>query len=323
MLQSTLEWQKNAEAFDLLTSEPAVTILMAVYEGCDHLEEQIDSFAEQTHPNWRLIASVEGRDDGGRALMEDHPESWRIASIDGPGRGCAANFLNLMQEVRPEGYWAFSDQDDVWLRHKLTRALSKFDGLDPRIPAMYHSRSWVTDENLKNHRVSPMRRKPPGFSNAVVQNIAGGNTIVLNEAAARLAHAASFEAGDVPVHDWWLYQIITGAGGRVMHDPAPGLLYRQHDNNLIGANDSWRARWKRLKMVFEGTYQSWLDDNIDTLSRSAHRFTPENRAVLETIAKARNAPLVRRILMLKKAGIYRQTAFGSAVMWFSVLIGKF
>lgn len=324
MLQQTLEWQKSAESFEAFTAEPAVTILMAVYEGVDHLGEQLDSIAAQTHPNWRVIASLEGRDDGSRQVMENHPESWRMTCIDGPGKGCAANFLHLMREVRPEGYWAFSDQDDVWLRHKISRALARFENLDPRVPAMYHSRSWVTDEALKNHRVSPLWSRPAGFANALVQNIAGGNTIVLNEAAARLAHAASREAGgDVTVHDWWLYQIITGVGGRILHDEAPGLLYRQHGNNLIGANDGWRARWKRLKMILEGTYQTWLDANIAALERSAHRFTPENRRILETVAQARGESLLRRIRMLREAGIYRQTRFGNAMMWFSVLIGKF
>ena len=93
----------------------------------------------------------------------------------------------------PDSWIAFADQDDQWLAGKLSRAIAALAAKDPEVPALYCSRTWITDENLRGRRLSPSRPKPPGFANALVQNIAGGNTIVLNGAASKLIAAA---AGD-------------------------------------------------------------------------------------------------------------------------------
>ena len=37
-------------------------------------------------------------------------------------------------------------------------------------------------------------------------------------------------------HDWWAYQLVSGAGGTVIYDPEPFVAYRQHAGNLIGGN---------------------------------------------------------------------------------------
>ena len=37
-------------------------------------------------------------------------------------------------------------------------------------------------------------------------------------------------------HDWWIYLLVSGAGGTVIYDPEPTVRYRQHGGNLIGGN---------------------------------------------------------------------------------------
>ncbi|MCO6384076.1 glycosyltransferase [Oceanicola sp. 502str15] len=323
MLQVTPDSQNGALGYAASHPSPPVTVLMAVHRGAPHLQDQLDSLAGQQHPNWRLVASIDGADDGCAEILDRHPARDRIRRITGPGQGSAANFLHLMRQVAPGAYWAFSDQDDVWLPHKLARAIAELETVSWNRPAMYHSRSLVTDQALENRRISPARPKPPSFANAVVQNIAGGNTIVLNPAATRLAQSAARHVGEVPVHDWWLYQLITGAGGIVLHDDAPGLLYRQHGANLIGANDGMRARARRLNMVLDGTYRRWMETNLKAMAACAPHFTPENRRLLRRLGSARRQPLAVRMKMLRELGIHRQTQFASSLMWLSVVLGRF
>ena len=61
--------------------------------------------------------------------------------------------------------------------------------------------------------------------------------MVFNRAAKNLIVEASLNT-PVVSHDWWCYQIVTGAGGHVMYDPEPCLKYRQHGKNQIGANNN-------------------------------------------------------------------------------------
>ncbi len=322
MLQLTPEWRKSASGYTGNQESQPVTVLMAVHQGASHLEEQLDSLTTQEHENWQLVVSIDGEDDGCAKIIENHAAGNRISQISGPGKGAAANFLHLMRQVDPGNYWAFSDQDDFWLPHKLSRAIERLEGVSWNTPAMYHSRCLITDDSLDNHRISPARPKPPSFANALVQNIAGGNTIVLNPAASRLVHAAAQDVDDVTVHDWWLYQLITGAGGVVVHDDAPSLLYRQHGANLIGANDGMRARARRLRMVMDGTYKGWMETNLKALKTCAPYFTPENRRLLRRVMAARRQPLAVRMKMLREAGIHRQTQFANSIMWLSVALGR-
>ncbi|EDK72391.1 glycosyl transferase, group 2 family protein [candidate division TM7 genomosp. GTL1] len=59
----------------------------------------------------------------------------------------------------------------------------------------------------------------------MVQNVAGGNTMVFNNAARRLLIAAGSDV-DVVAHDWWVYIVVSACGGRVHYDSRPSLRYR-------------------------------------------------------------------------------------------------
>ncbi|WP_135506587.1 glycosyltransferase [Roseovarius aestuariivivens] len=306
---------------------PHVTILLAVHNGARYLPAQLQSFADQTHRNWHLIASVDGDEDNSRAVLQAFADKGHAVTVlDGPQQGAAANFLSLlmrMSRVVPgPSYLAFSDQDDVWMPDRLSAGLSVLADIDPEIPALFCARQMITDETLAPLRVSMARPRPPGFRNALVQNIASGNTSLLNPTGARLLCAAAEEAGPIVMHDWWSYQIVTGAGGRVLHHETPLIYYRQHDHNAMGANTSPKAQASRLSMMVRGTYRHWMDLNVAALSRSAHRFTPRNRALLRRFKAMRHAPLPLRLWRFSRLRLYRQRRVGTAVLWLSVLLGR-
>jgi glycosyltransferase involved in cell wall biosynthesis len=304
---------------------PEVAILLALRNGARFLGGQLDSYAAQTGVNWRLIVSDDGSDDAGLHIVADFAAdrgSAQISTFPGPRQGLAANFLCLLGLAGPEvPYVALSDQDDVWHPDKLARATTRLAALPAGQPALYCSRTAICDAGLAPLGLSPLFTRPPSFRNALIQNIAGGNTMVLNRAALDLAQAARSEAGKVVVHDWWLYQLITGSGGTVLYDEAPTLLYRQHGGNQIGANASLRARLRRARMVAGGILRHWNDTNIAALRASAHRLTPENRAVLNAFAKGRARPLPERLRTLGWLGLYRQTRGGNASYWCAAAAG--
>ncbi len=302
---------------------PRVTILMAVRDGAAHLPAQLQSFADQTHRDWHLVAADDGSTDASRAVLEVFAaRDGRVTLAEGPRRGAAANFMALLAAL-PEapGWVAFSDQDDVWLPERLAMGLAALASLPG--PALYCSRTWVTAPDLSGRRLSAPRPRVPGFANALVQNIAAGNTMLVNPAAAALLRAAAREVSEVVVHDWWAYQIVSGAGGRLVHDDQPTLLYRQHGGNAIGANDGLRARLRRLRQVLDGTFAAWTDLNVGALRASAHRLTPEARARVEGLAALRGmrGPL-SRLRALRRLGLYRQTVAQDAGLWLAAILGR-
>lgn len=303
----------------------AVAILLATYNGGVRLQEQLDSYARQLYLPALILVSDDNSSDNTRDIIcsfaQAHPDI-RVELRNGPCRGAAQNFLSLLRHV-PEGIdiVALSDQDDVWLPDKIQRGVRALQQ-GGEGPILYCGRSWECDEDLTNRRLSRGARRPTGFRHALVQNVAGGNTMMLNHAALREVQQASSEARKVVVHDWWIYQLVTGIGGRVIFDNAPLLLYRQHGGNLIGANRGLMAKKKRLGMVFSGRFRRWNTINIQALRASTARLTPENREILEQFARERNHSLLRRLNMVRKVGLYRQGLHGNMSLYLAALMRR-
>ncbi len=308
-------------------ASPHVLILMAVYNGAPYLPEQIDSLKAQSHTNWSLLASDDASHDASREILASAREARvELHLLDGPCAGAAANFLSLLRRaapyLKPDSWIAFCDQDDVWFPDRLSMGLARLMPVDPQTPAMVFNATLIAAQDLSGARSSPPRPKPPGFRNALVQNIAAGNTILLNPAAAALACAAASEVDAVVMHDWWLYQLITGAGGIATHDDRPALYYRQHGANEIGANDGPLAKAQRMKMLISGRFRDWNRINLSALEASSHRFTPENRRLLAQFRQMHEGGVLARLHALSQARLYRQSRLSTLALWFAALIGR-
>ena len=168
---------------------------------------------------------------------------------------------------------------------------------------------------------SPVFNKPPSFTNALVQNIGGGNTMVFNKATKDLILETTKNA-TVVSHDWWCYQIVTGVGGHVIYDSEPCLKYRQHAHNLVGANTSWRKRFQRILELLQGRFRKRNDINLAALSAHMHLLTTTNQKVLNDFIQARQSSLPKRLALFKQSGIYRQTLFGNLGLLLGIFLNK-
>lgn len=308
-------------------TSPSVTILLAVHNGQPYLQEQLNSIARQTHGRWRILASDDGSCDTSRDILDRFAAATgRLRQISGPRLGPAANFLFLIRAfanlARENDVLAFCDQDDVWMPERLAHGMRALDRLDTEKPALFCSRTLITGAELQSPRPSRKLARPPGFRNALVQNIAAGNTILLNRAGTRLICDAAGETDAVVMHDWWVYQVITAAGGVVIHENTPLIYYRQHRNNQIGANTSFTARCFRVWMIASGQIRKWNDINVAALRQSAHRFEPQNQAFLEAFARMRGSVLPARLWRLWQLGVYRQSFASGCALWMAAMFGR-
>ena len=304
---------------------PKVAILLCTYQGQIYLQAQLDSFVEQTHSNWELWVSDDGSRDGTHAILDQATKAWgkqKIYIHNGPKEGFCANFLSLTCKADIQAdYYAYSDQDDIWKPEKLARAVAFLSEAPKDTPALYCSRTRVVDADDKSICMSPLFEKTPSFANALMQNIGGGNTMVFNEAARQLL----IEAGEkvrVVTHDWWAYLLVSGCGGQVFYDPKPTVRYRQHCSNLVGMNNSWPARFKRIQQLFQGRFREWNDLNISALKSVRGRLTPKNQQVLDQFITARQQSLLHRVIGFRRSGIYRQTLFGKLGLIIAVVFNK-
>jgi hypothetical protein len=145
--------------------------------------------------------------------------------------------------------------------------------------------------------------------------------MVFNEAARRLI-AQTIDANKVVSHDWWAYMLVSACGGAVHYDAYPSVRYRQHANNLVGANNSWRARMLRLRMLAQGRFRRWNDQNIEALQSLEHLMTPQSRQTLHQFARARKQSGLLSLLALKRSGVRRQTWASHLSLFVAALFGK-
>jgi glycosyltransferase involved in cell wall biosynthesis len=306
-------------------SAPAVTILLCTFNGERFLADQLASLERQTFTNWKLIASDDGSTDRTKSILLAFQKSFapgKVEIIDGPRRGAPANFLfQACAENLASEYYAFCDQDDVWEADKLERAVAALEPIDPGIPALYGSRTRLVDEDGNEIGFSPLFQKKPEFRSALVQSIAGGNTMVFNQKTRELLAFCGADV-NVPSHDWWLYQVTSACGGDVHYDAWPSVRYRQHAHNVIGSNMGWTARVRRLHMLRQGRFRHWEDLNVAALTRLRPRMTAENQRIFRLFCKARHEPLLRRATIFAQTGVYRQTMLGNLGLVAAVMLNK-
>ncbi|MCA0042070.1 glycosyltransferase [Celeribacter litoreus] len=302
-----------------------LAILLALHAGRRHIGAQLNSLADQTFRDWSLTVVDDGPDDGGRGLVarfsDYSPQS--VSYHRQTTRGFAENFLSGLSKLPQDASGlAFCDQDDIWLPEKLGRATEALAKVPEAVPALYCSTRIVWAPEIDLQVTSPPPQHEPSFRNALVENIATGNTIVLNRAALRLAKDVAPLAMDVFAHDWWLYQLITGVGGRVMFDQRPSLLYRQHRGAVLGEGRGMRAALRNKRNAVRGLYRSRIDHQLDALTRIQTLLTGKNRACLQRFQTARHDTRpIQRMLALARSGVHRQSTASQVSFLGGGLIG--
>ncbi|WP_425074084.1 glycosyltransferase [Sagittula sp. S175] len=303
---------------------PPVTILMACHQGAAHLQEQLDTIAAQRGVDWRLVASDDGSTDGTAAILQafraSHPD--RVRLRQGPRRGgrwgASMHFLDLLCDPDvPDGPVALSDQDDLWYPEKLKQALLHLENAQG--PAIYSARSRHVTEDGRPLGPSRSFHGAASFGNALVENRVSGHSAVLTAAALRLVRSVG--PVEVPFHDWWLYLLLTGAGGEVIHDARVMLDYRQHGGNVLGAPRGALSRLARLSRVFGPEGPAMQRANRAALLRALPFLTPETRALLAALDMApRCGPL--RALRLTRLGVKRFNVAADTVLHLAATLGR-
>lgn len=287
---------------------------MGTFNGAAFINAQMESLVAQTHPHIDVWVSDDGSTDATKAIVDSWQAQWpkgRLGLVDGPRQGFAANFRAMIVDPRVEAdYYAFCDQDDIWETDKLECAIDWMQCGQPETPLLFCSRTTTMSESGAAMGFSPLFRKPPSFRNALVQSLAGGNTMVMNRAARDLLAKASARTTFVS-HDWWAYLMVTGAGGIVHYHSRPLVRYRQHAANQVGANISWRARLSRLRRLFQGQFSRWIDDNLHGLEVNRDILTKDATRALDLFLTSRTGGILHRLRFLRRSGVYRQTILGT------------
>ena len=237
-------------------SRPRVAVCLAAYNGMAWIEAQVTSILTQENVDARIIVAVDHSTDATeewlRALGTRDPRVILLPTAPASG-GAAQNFFRLLREGDFAGcdYIALSDQDDIWLPGKLTRAVELLNKT--------HAQGYSSDVLAfwpDGRRKLIRKSQPQKIWDHLFEGPGPGCTFVLTSSlmASLQAHLASCPQAlaHISFHDWFIYAFARIRGCPWVIDDRSHLLYRQHPSNVFGANWGCRAFQRRTLMALKG-----------------------------------------------------------------------
>jgi hypothetical protein len=298
-------------------AKTSIAILLSTYNGAAYLDALLDSLAAQTSPDWVLYWRDDGSTDGTVAKLSAWGAGRAIRVTEPPGNlGVTRSFMTLLRSAADHPFIAFADQDDVWLPEKLAWATAKLDGIGGA--ALYCARQLLVDESLNRIGLSAPLTGTAAFPASLTQNIATGNTVVLNAEA--IALIAASEPPPDTWHDWWCYLLVTAAGGTVLRDGRAVILYRQHPENVVGAPISAPLRAAAALRRGPRAFMTVFRANVEALSAQPSLLSPQAKRDLAVVSRGLRGGLIARLRALCLPGFVRNSAAQTALfrVWFFI-----
>lgn len=228
-----------------------VCILLASFNGEKYIKDQIESIINQTYNNWSLIIRDDGSSDNTNVIISSYiklfPEKIFMINDNKGNLGAKQNYFQLLS-FADSPYIMFADQDDVWLPTKIELCLQKIQSVESiygtDTPLLVHTDMIVVDDELNEisesfwdyQYINPEKGK--AFNRLLMDNVVTGCTVMINK---KLKDMAAPIPEQAYMHDWWL-ALVASAFGKVDYLKEKTMLYRQHQNNEIGARP-WNMKY--------------------------------------------------------------------------------
>lgn len=251
-----------------------ICVIMSTYNGEKYIEQQLDSIF--TPPkNIFLYVRDDGSKDRTIEILKDYgtKHAVPIEVNEGKNVGSAESFLTALRECPKADYYAFCDQDDVWIDGKLSAAMEQIGATNQ--PVLWCSDYQVTDSDLHVIIQSVLEQPVQDSVRAVFYNNVPGCTMVFNWAL--MQELRKVEISNIRMHDIMAINVAL-ITGRVIFDRTPYVLYRQHGNNVLG------YRHKKIQIG------KWIKEKLELVINKENYSTSEYaQAVLNAFESEMNA----------------------------------
>ncbi len=245
-------------------------ILVATFNGEKYLREQLDSLVVQTTQNFICFLHDDVSSDRTVEIVEEYceryPEKFVYLGSQKCG-GAKQNFFYMLGLVDAD-YILFCDQDDVWLPMKIERCLSEMHNLEKvygkDAPLCVYSDLMAVDEKMNTMEDSLWGEF--GNKNKTLDlmknNVLKGCVMMINSDLR--AEMLKFKNLDnISMHDWW-GGLVCSLLGEMTYIPESLVLYRQHADNVIGAQLE-KNYSKKIKNLF--SLRKWIKGKQEWINR--------------------------------------------------------
>lgn len=299
-------------------SQARVAICLATYNGATYVSQQIESIINQTYLNWHLYIRDDSSNDGTDKILlnfqKKYPKKITVLENLEGGGSSQKNFLVILNWVKrkidPE-YYMLCDQDDYWLSNKIEISLSKFR--NDELPLLVHTDLKVVNAELEIldesfMKASGLNGEKNDLAHLLIQNNVTGCTMIWNR---ELNNNINYETmTNNLMHDWWIALIATSFAS-IEYVSIPTVLYRQHNNNVVGASKVYSLDYVKKKLSDVTSIKRAMNDTYWQAfyfqKEYGQKIDEKNQKILEQYVKLPSLNKLSKILTCLKNGFFKQS----------------
>lgn len=259
--------------------KPLVCVLLSTYNGSAFLEEQIESIVNQTNVEIQILIRDDGSKDETLKIINKCISKYSsvITLIIGENIGFAESFMFLVENCPKADYYSFSDQDDIWEKEKLERAISR---IDINTPMLYGSNlkayDMVENRRFMVYGLQNKKRNEKIMKEYIFISNPHGCTMVWNQALQNELNKRRKPKG--LTHDVWV-NLVAGCKGRIYFDYDCSFInYRIHGNNTCGTTP--KSVLNRIKKYYSFYFVDKKSLNISLACKTINKIFPESKTFI-------------------------------------------
>lgn len=246
-----------------------IAILLATYNSEKFIKKQIDSLLAQSFSSFTIYIRDDGSNDSTLEIIGEYRKRHSnivLMQDSTKGRKAGGSFMWLLEHVKAD-YYMFCDHDDYWLPSKVEVTFLKMEKLEceyPNKPVLIFTDLKVVDSELnlisdsmwKYSNINPEYAKDV-YLHSVSSSVTGC-TVMINRYVREITLPYPKQA---IIHDWWI-ALIVAKYGIIDYIAEPTILYRQHGNNEIGAQQVKRGHYLCRFYKLKNT----ISENIEVIN---------------------------------------------------------
>lgn len=293
--------------------KPVVLVLMSTYNGGRFLKEQIDSILSQEGVDVHLLVRDDGSKDNTWSILSEYASThynieWRACENIGFVKSFSELVKMALESELPADFYAFADQDDIWMQKKLITACSVLSKKDESKPNLFTSNSMqiaADGKELELFHKGPEPKFRKG--NVLVFGTEQGCSMVFNRKAVELYSECEPQ---LTWHDRWLYHICYFLGS-VTYSHQPLFYYRRHEKNALANHHAGSLDGETCKIVrvyrilfVEPPVTNHVEMAKEFYDHFASRLTPADRKLFKRFIVCRKNIISKIYMLFSRHFIY-------------------
>lgn len=260
-----------------------VQVFLSTYNGEKYIRQQIDSLLYQKDVQISILVRDDGSKDGTVKILEDYQKAGKISYYIGDNLGYARSFLDLVKSDVQADFYAFCDQDDVWLPDKVISGIKKLKeiGSEETQPMLYASALQRVDADLKPLAIQNFPNLKLTLGAEFVRHRLAGCTYIFNNMLRNLLKSAD---GRIASHDTMTAILCLACGGKFIFDDSSYILFRRHGDNTSSDGVNLFNKIKRTMAFYWDGHSKRPQLARFLLSSYKKKLTPEAIDFLNEIA---------------------------------------